>query len=933
MASSESTRSKLLTGTALAVLTFGLSMPATAQTTEAGEAEPTQGEAEPTQEDVVVATGIRRSIADALALKKESTSIVEAISAEDIGKLPDVSIADSLARLPGVTAQRVRGRAQQVSIRGLGPDFSIALLNGREQVSAGNNRGIEFDQFPSELINTGVVYKTPDARLAATGVAGAVDLRTARPLDFSERQINLSGKYVYNDNGELNPDFGADGYRLFGSYIDQNEEGTLGWAIGITHQSNPTQFFSRELKTASNQTGQTDDGVYYPTDNPRSGVVSRDFQRTSVAGSLQFEPDDAFQMTLDGYYSDFQDEGIFRGVETPLASWANVTAADISGDGPFASSATYTNSWSVLRTDTEGNSAEILSLGLNTSFQVNERLGLTLDVSHSSLDKNDIDYESYAGTGGAINGGRDPDLLDTLMFTFPENGEYSITAGQDYTDPGNVFLTDPGGWGQVGYIKQPIIEDDLNQVRAEAEYEINKAFIDSVVVGGLYTGREKSFDSNENFIRATSAFTRASAEAGDNTRQLAIPQAAILGATDTGGIGFPIIAYDPSGFLTDGTYGLDDNNDVEWTVEEDITTLYGMVNIYHEGRVPVRGNVGLQYVDVEQSSTAGASFLEDSYDHFLPSANLSFEVMENSFIRLSAAKSVTRPRMDQLTASANPEINSIRCPSGDDGRTYNGGPNPTVGSTCLTISAGNPLLRPYASDSYDIAFERYFSDAGAVSIAVFHRDISDYVQDTTVIIENAAVASAVLGSDFVSGNPGTEFIQINGPNNVAAAKLTGFEAALRLPFDEYVPRLEGFGANLAYTYTDASLDFEGQDVSIPGYSSDTFSGEVYYERGGFRARVNTRYRSGFLSEIQEFDGGLTGAQALSEAVVDAQVGYEWDSGPLKGFGINFEAYNITDEPYRTENDLDGEGSPGTDTFVSRREDYGTTYNFTVSKKF
>ncbi|MEL6862004.1 MAG: TonB-dependent receptor plug domain-containing protein, partial [Pseudomonadota bacterium] len=181
-----------------AALALAASVPVYAQ--DAVDAE----EDETATMDVVTVTGIRSSIQNSLNAKKNANAIIEAISAEDIGKLPDLSIADSLARLPGVTAQRVRGRSQQISIRGLGPDFSIALLNGREVVSAGNNRGIEFDQFPSELIAQGVVYKTPDATLAATGIAGAVDLRTVRPLDYTDRQVNLSGKYVLNDNGALN---------------------------------------------------------------------------------------------------------------------------------------------------------------------------------------------------------------------------------------------------------------------------------------------------------------------------------------------------------------------------------------------------------------------------------------------------------------------------------------------------------------------------------------------------------------------------------------------------------------------------------------------------------------------------------------------------------------------------------------------------------
>ena len=173
MAKRDSIRLQLLAGVATGAMLLWAA-PAQAQQADPDEMVET-GEQQDDDEarlNTVKVSGIRGSIQNSLNTKKNETSIVEAISAEDIGKLPDLSIADSLARLPGVTAQRVRGRSQQISIRGLGPDFSLALWNGREVVSAGNNRGVEFDQFPSELVAQGVVYKTPDARLAATGIAG-----------------------------------------------------------------------------------------------------------------------------------------------------------------------------------------------------------------------------------------------------------------------------------------------------------------------------------------------------------------------------------------------------------------------------------------------------------------------------------------------------------------------------------------------------------------------------------------------------------------------------------------------------------------------------------------------------------------------------------------------------------------------------------------
>jgi len=149
---------------------------------------------EPIEE--VVVTGIRRGIRDAIEVKRQSGSIVEAISAEDIGKLPDTSIADSISRLPGLTSQRAEGRASAISLRGTDPGFTTALLNGREQVSTGDNRSIEFDQYPSELLSSVVVYKTPDAQLVGQGLAGTIDMRTTRPLEYGRRAI------VFNIRGE-----------------------------------------------------------------------------------------------------------------------------------------------------------------------------------------------------------------------------------------------------------------------------------------------------------------------------------------------------------------------------------------------------------------------------------------------------------------------------------------------------------------------------------------------------------------------------------------------------------------------------------------------------------------------------------------------------------------------------------------------------------
>ncbi|WP_084398888.1 TonB-dependent receptor [Henriciella aquimarina] len=952
MAITESIRGRLLAGAATgAMLMFAAPAQAQETDTETTAQTPATVDEETGQEDgtarldVVTVSGIRGSIRNSLNVKKNETSIVEAISAEDIGKLPDLSIADSLARLPGVTAQRVRGRSQQISIRGLGPDFSLALLNGREVVSAGNNRGVEFDQFPSELIAQGVVYKSPDATLAATGIAGAVDLRTVRPLDYSNRQFNLSGKYVLNDNGQLNPDFDDDGYRYFASYIDQNEAGTIGWSLGATIQSNPTQFYSRELKTNQGQTSSTEPGggTIYPSDNPRTGVSSREFERTSVAGTLQFEPSGRWQTVVDGFYTDTEDSGIFRGVETPIASWSGTSADVTPGNGAFADSATYAPVNPILRTDTEGSQAEILALGINSTYAVTERLSITGDVSYSSLDRSDVDYESYAGTGFAGSG-----PTDTLRFTFPDNGEYSIGHDLDYTDPGTVVLTDPGGWGQVGFLRETDIEDELSQIRLEAEYALDVPFISGLTGGVLKTDREKTFNDNPFYLRESEAFTDG---------EVTIPDGSVIGQTDSGDIGLDIIAYNPGPLLSDGTYFVQDCEEVagcvetEWVVEEDVTTWYGMATIDSEiGDMPLRGNVGFQYVDTTQTSTgtlagSGTQTIEEDYTNFLPSLNLSLEVMPDTLVRFAAAKTLTRARLDQLAANQSFNRNTLVCPDGNG----DGVPDAVVDAdpperTCSTLEGGNPFLRPYKSTQFDIAFEKYFGEASALSVAFFRKEFDDWVLDRSVIVDGTQYYEASGLGDFAANNPEVVPTRLSGPVNFADGSMEGYELTARISLDDVVempPALEGFGFGASYTFTENGLEDEtGNEITIPGQSDIVWSGDVYYENHGWQAKLSARRRSGFLSEILQFDGTLSGARAMDETILDAQIGYEWGSGPLEGFAVNLEVYNITDEPFRTENQLfydpavaGGPDVPTSEYFVSRHELYGTTYNFTISKSF
>ena len=195
------------------------------------------GASEPDVE-VIAVKGIRGSLMRAQAIKMDNTSIVEAISAEDIGKLPDSSIAESLARLPGLAGERVGGRTSGISVRGFKEDFTGTSLNGRELIGIGDNRGVEYDLYPSEIMTGATIYKTTEADLMVQGIGGTVDLQTVRPLAAQET-LTLTGVYEMGGNDSDNPEFDNTGKRLALSFVEKFADDTVGIAVALATTESP----------------------------------------------------------------------------------------------------------------------------------------------------------------------------------------------------------------------------------------------------------------------------------------------------------------------------------------------------------------------------------------------------------------------------------------------------------------------------------------------------------------------------------------------------------------------------------------------------------------------------------------------------------------------------------------------------------------------
>lgn len=916
MTSSFKPRRARLMGGAATGLALLLSTAGAAHARQAAQTPP----ASDTVEEITV-TGIRAGIEGAISLKKSSSSIVEAISAEDIGKLPDVSIAESIARLPGLTAQRLDGRGQVISIRGLAPDFTNALLNGREQVSTGDNRGVEFDQYPSELLSGVVVYKTPDAGLIGQGLAGTVDMRTVRPLAYGKRAFAVGARYEWNDIGALNAGTTDHGNRVSISYIDQFMDGKLGLAIGYAHMESPYQ-------------AERWNAWGYPTTGSgalvlggaKPYVMSSELKRDGVMGVLEFKPTDRFSSTLDVFYSKFKNRQILRGIEFPLA-WgggdgtrpAPVLSNTQTVDG-FITAGTFSNVKGVVRNDGNDRDAKITSIGWNNAFKVGDGWTLDSDLSYSKVERTDQILETYSGTGRGPAG-----ALDTLGFTLNGDGVAQFTSQLNYADPNLIKLTSPQGWGgdvvpggQDGYLNKPTIEDELKAARFSAKRDLGDG-LSSVEFGVNYSERSKELVNDEWFL---------SAKGGPGP--VSIPASALVGSTSLAFIGIPgMVSYDPFALVASGAYDMIRNPHADvliksWEVEEKVTVGYLKANIDAQaGDVPVTGNFGFQLVNTDQSSsavgasTSGATTVQrplsggKQYVDFLPSMNLQFHLPHDQTLRFAAARTLARPRMDQMRASSNYSYNeSLRNQTSLDSSPWGG-------------SAGNPELEPWRADTFDVSYEKYFGRQAYVSLAAFYKDLKTYVYDERVLVDFTGYPT---GSTL--GEPVLRQGYLTIPQNGKGGSIKGAEFTVSLPFALVHPILDGFGATFSASYTDSKIQPNPSDPvqPIPGLSKYVGNLTVYYEKNGFSFRVSDRYRSKFLGEVSAFGNGRQYRMVKDETIIDSQIGYTFNSGPLEGLSALFQVNNLNNEPFVTYQNYD-------ERQVIDYQTYGRTYLVGLNYKF
>jgi iron complex outermembrane recepter protein len=910
----------------------------------------------------ITVTGIRRGIESAISVKKNADGVVEAISAEDIGKLPDTTIAESLARLPGVTTQRDRnGNATNVTIRGLGPDFNGYLLNGREQTSTADSRGVDLSVYPAELIGGATVYKTSDATLMTAGLAGTIDNRLIDPLSFNGMVIAANVQATKTSVGL--PETGK-GKRYSITYVDQFLDRTLGVAIGFVHADGNSSALSNG-SWGNNATVTTTGGVTAKYDIPFGGGLG--FQsdrlkddRDGLAAILSYKPNKNFSTQVDLYTAKIKTAlkkvKVNAGTGNGPVTNATVVGGKVeSGTFALAPDSVVVYSENIFDDD------KIESVGWKSNLKFAEGWNASLDLNHNKATRVQKDIEVYGGITTA----------DTLSFTngTAEVPQFKFGNPGAYTDPTKIAIRDQSGWSgvqykggpydgktvpQAGYNKGPTITDKIDAVRVDFKRDLSDAFVFTDVQFGLnYSTRSKDRVTDEGVI--------ASVNNGGYDR-IPYPGSAFV-QNNIGNTGLNVLTFDPTADLWPGATVIRKYNDdilsKTWNVKEKVTTAYVKANIdtTYEN-IPISGNLGVQIVNTDQSSAGYRAQVDSSvtltnpagalrtdgikYTDFLPSLNLKGDLGSGHVLRFGLGQQIARPTLTDMRNSfaASVDIGSDCKPDASKVCTS------TLGQ--FVGSAGSPQLKPFKAVALDLSYEKYFGNKAYLSAAAFYKKLDTYI--TTATNSNfdftayanqlgLTIPPSVLlrdGNRTRGGPIGTYTTSVNG----SGGNMSGVELAASVPLSVAASFLDGFGFTTSYSYTTSSVKLpnliglnpnqqvpsDGATIAMPGLSKTNAKLMLYFEMAGFSAFVADNYRSSYVGSVSNTTTG--GYPALitvaSQTWVSAQVGYEFQEGFLKGLGFRFEGNNLNKPTYR---EFKADGSQNSENKT------GATYAFKLSYKY
>ncbi|MFC5343223.1 TonB-dependent receptor [Brevundimonas staleyi] len=893
----------LKAGASALVLSMLMAGAASAQTAPAAD------DQQADQVDEIVVTGFRASLQSAVNAKRNESGVVDVIKAEDIADFPDLNLAESLQRVPGVTISRSNGEGRQISVRGLGSEYTRVRVNGMEAIattggtvnSGGTNRtrGFDFNMFASELFNSLTVRKSASADVEEGSLGATVDLQTARPFDYREPTLVMGVQASYNDlardvkprftllasNTWMDGRFGA----LFSAAYEQRrilEEGAniTRWSHGGSNGA------TGGFNAASTITGYTaaqingtlaSPGLYHPR-IPAYVQYDHNTERLGLTGALQFRPDDQTTLTLDVLYSDVKSTRDERQLQAIGLSRTNATGRPetIIRSGVVEGRNIVAGTFDNVDVRTQSARDELQTQFQQYTFTATRdwtdrfRTGFVGGYSRSEFDNPVSTIVTF-------------DRANTNGFSYDFRSRMpKIDFGFDLTNPANWSMIN--GTSEVR-IRPNAVTNTFSTAKAYAEFDANEHI---TLKGGL-DYRRFTFDSSGQ-TRTTETVVQTLTPA-----QLAAVSSVFSGfGRNLGlpsGVATSWLAPDLNAFIS--TYGIYSNSGI-YAISDQTTQARGQNIAVAENDygaylqadfrfdafgMPWRGDAGVRYVLTEQYSNGFAAVgstiqlvsARRDYDMLLPSANLAVDLTDSLVARLSAAQTISRPSIGTLT------------PGGDI----------NVQGSNRNFSSGNPTINPTKSDNVDFSLEWYPDADSLFAVGIFYKKINTFVQTLSQDLPFTALglpASVLTGTAATT----TDIFRVSQPVNSPGGDLTGFEINVQKRLDFLPGWMENFGIQANYTFVDSNIEYLTSTTpgaptineTLVGLSKNAANFTLYYETDRFSIRGSAAYRAGYLTQVPGNDGNSV--HGTNETLnFDAQASYNITE-KLK---VSIEGINLTDE--------------------------------------
>lgn len=829
----------------------------------------------------ITVNGIRSSMAKSLDTKRDSDAVIDAITAEDIGKFPSTNVAEAMAQIPGVTIDRRFGQGERVSIDGTDPSLNLTFLDGHPVaqtpwlVGEQPNRGFDYTMLAPEVLGRLEVYKSPEARLPEGSIGGTVVMHTRLPLDLDANTFTGTAGLNYNDQAsKTRPNMSA-------LYSWKNPQSTIGALISVSHYEEQTDRQGSEVfdYQSMNDVAQTNPTVAGWINSGRLAgtavmpisVNAAWFQqhrkRDTVTSTFQYKPTDRLEFTLSGLFvrenfSNAEQSLYFQGANQNIDNLGPATQGVI-GAGHTCGSETAGCGPAMTYLDSFARDSIVTTKGLDLrgSFR-GDGWSLSGQAGASKASNTLTEYYLGATYGGGYN--------------------WDLRRGMRFDDP--VAARNPANWismpGTDSLLRNPLSSRDVY-----GQLDLSKDFdgpVTQLLIGARYTRHNEGSDYY-------------SYGQGINSGTLA----------DVGGISYTDILNSDafSGFSQDQRQHIQttagavrswiNNSPIDWNavsasnyingtwkVRQEAEALYAQGNFATDS---LHGNVGVRFVHTKIGGDyiqavgepvypvppAWRQTSQTTYNDWLPAFNLVYDTQSPVVLRASAAKVLSWAPYNQLV------------------------PNTFLNDDVLNGTGGNSGLKPYKSYNFNASAEWYFSEQSMLAFSVFYKHVLNYLDQ---VAKTERIYNGLNDTDhgsfvtkYVDGHLGNcdvagfcDYTVIR-PYNAGSGKIRGFTLNYQQPFGE-----SGFGVSANYTFTHARSS-SGQ--ALPYSSENAVNLSPYYEKGPLSARLTYGWRSKYLAG--GYIAGAAPATVDDYTEVDASLG--WTFTP--NISLSLDAMNLLDEKY------------------------------------